>query len=161
MNQLARLFAALVLITLVWGPLSSAADAQETPDATGAEETTVRALDEEERQAVLAGDTAALEGLWSEALIVNNPQSRVSVSRGDVLDLVRRGLIRYATFERRVEEVRRNGDVVVVMGTESVIPAGDAPLAGQTVQRRFTNVWMKEGETWRMIARHANVVPPN
>ncbi|PAP77763.1 nuclear transport factor 2 family protein [Rubrivirga marina] len=160
MNQLARLFAALVLSPLFGVSLSSASCAQGAPGGA-AEETIVRALDEEERQAVLAGDTAALEGLWSEALIVNNPQSRVSVSRGDVLDLVKRGLIRYATFERRVEEVRRNGDVVVVMGTESVVPAGDAPLAGQTVQRRFTNVWMKEEGTWRMIARHANVVPSN
>ena len=40
----------------------------------------------------------------------------------------------------------------------AVQPIGDAPLAGKTVQRRFTNIWKKDGNTWCAIARHANVV---
>jgi ketosteroid isomerase-like protein len=46
------------------------------------------------------------------------------------------------------------------MGAETVRPIGEAPLAGQTVERRLTNIWKKEAGTWRMIARHANVSPP-
>jgi hypothetical protein len=45
------------------------------------------------------------------------------------------------------------------MGAETVRPIGKAPLAGQTVKRRFTNIWSREGGTWRLIARHANVIP--
>jgi hypothetical protein len=44
------------------------------------------------------------------------------------------------------------------MGAEIVQPIGDAALAGKTVQRRFTNIWKKDGNTWCAIARHANVV---
>jgi len=120
---------------------------------------TIRALEEQERKAVLDEDTAALERLWSEQLIVNNPQNQVSASRRVVLDRVKRGLIRYSKFERRIEAIRQNGEVVIVMGAEEVVPIGKAPRAGQTVRRRFTNVWQKEAGAWRMIARHANVLP--
>ncbi|HZF26258.1 MAG TPA: hypothetical protein VEZ88_08340 [Steroidobacteraceae bacterium] len=38
-------------------------------------------------------------------------------------------------------------------------PVGDAPMTGQTVHHRFTNIWKKESGTWRLLARHANNVP--
>lgn len=124
------------------------------------EEDVIRQLEEQERQAVLDQDLAALEQLWSEDLIVNNPQNQISASRSDVLALVKRGLIRYAAFERRIEAIRFNMDIAIVMGAETVEPVGDAPRAGGTVERRFTNIWRKHGAEWHMIARHANVIAP-
>lgn len=124
------------------------------------EEDTIRQLEDEERQAVLNEDTAALERLWSEEFIVNNPQNRVTPSRDDALALVRRGLIRYTAFERRIEAIRFHDDIAIVMGAEAVEPVGDTPRAGRTVERRYTNIWRKKDATWRMIARHANVISP-
>jgi ketosteroid isomerase-like protein len=124
------------------------------------EEDVIRQLEEQERQAVLQQDLAALERLWAEEFIVNNPQNQLSTSRGDVLALVKRGLIRYAAFERRIESIRFNADIAIVMGAETVEPVGDAPRAGTTVERRFTNIWRKQDATWHMIARHANVTAP-
>jgi hypothetical protein len=41
------------------------------------------------------------------------------------------------------------------MGLETVIPISDAPsaglVAGQMVKRRFTNIWKKEADTWRVL----------
>ena len=124
------------------------------------EEDVIRQLEEQERQAVLKQDLTALERLWSEEFIVNNPQNQISKSRGDVLALVKRGLIRYAAFDRRIESIRFNADVAIVMGAETVEPVGDAPRAGGAVERRFTNIWRKQDAEWRMIARHANVIAP-
>jgi hypothetical protein len=31
---------------------------------------------------------------------------------------------------------------------------------GQVTRRRFTNIWRKEGDTWRLFWRHANVLTP-
>jgi ketosteroid isomerase-like protein len=28
------------------------------------------------------------------------------------------------------------------------------------VERRYTNIWRKKEATWRLIARHANVIAP-
>lgn len=124
------------------------------------EEDTIRQLEEQERQAVLKEDTAALERLWSEEFIVNNPQNRITSSRDDALMLVKRGLIRYAAFERRIEAIRFNDDIAIVMGAETVEPVGDTARAGSIVERRYTNIWRKKNAVWRMIARHANVIAP-
>lgn len=32
-------------------------------------------------------------------------------------------------------------------------------VAGQVIRYRFTNIWKKEGDTWRLYWRHANVIP--
>jgi hypothetical protein len=48
-------------------------------------------------------------------------------------------------------------------GRRPVVPNSDAPgaglIAGETVLRRFTNIWKNEAGTWRLFARHANVIP--
>lgn len=124
------------------------------------EEDVIRQLEEQERQAVLGQDVAALERLWAEEFIVNNPQNQISPNRDAVLALVKRGLIRYEAFERRIESIRFSSDIAIVMGAETVEPVGDTPHAGGTVERRFTNVWGKQDGTWQMIARHANVIAP-
>ena len=123
------------------------------------DEETVRSLDDQERMAVLDRDRPALERLWSDRLVVNAPSNQVTVGKHAVLDLVQRGVIHYSSFERQLEFIRVDGDVAIIMGAETVQPIGEAPSAGQTVQRRFTHIWRKESGTWHLIARHANVIP--
>ena len=62
-------------------------------------------------------------------------------------------------FERKSESVRVDGDLAIIMGAETVRPTAGAPMAGQTIQRRFTNIWRRGDRTWRLYARHANVLP--
>ena len=146
-----------ILLVLVGCATWTGVNAQESTS----DEKTVRALDDQERTAVLNQDIPTLERLWSDRFVVNAPNTnRVGIGRQAALDLVRRGLIHYSSFERRIEFMRIEGDVAIIMGGETVRPIGETPLAGQTVQRRFTNIWRKEGGTWHLIARHANVIPP-
>jgi hypothetical protein len=126
-------------------------------DARG-DEAAIRAVEEEERVAVLKQDFGALERLWSAEFIVNTPRNDVSVDRGAALALFRKGVARYGSFDRTIEVIRFSGDHAFVMGGETVRPIGDAPNAGKTVTRRFTNVWRREAGAWRLFARHASVV---
>ncbi len=128
------------------------------------DEAAVRALDNRERIAALNRDIPALEQLWSEQFTVNAPNNRVVVGRRSNLDtFVRGGIINFSSFERAIEFTRVDGNFAVVMGLETVIPLTDAPsaglVAGRPVKRRFTNIWRKEGDTWRLHWRHANVIP--
>ena len=145
----------LLSVLLTFGATTEA----QPQELASADEATVRALDDQERVAVLNQDFPALERLWSERLVVNAPSNQVTRGKRAVLDLVRRGLIRYSSFERRVDFVRVDGDLAIVMGAETVRPIGEAPMAGQLVQRRFTNIWRKEAGAWHLFARHANVIP--
>ena len=129
-----------------------------------ADEARVRELDEQERIAALKRDVTTLERLWSEHLTVNAPNNQVVVGRRATLDtFVHSGVIDFSRFDREIEFIRADGDFVFIMGLETVTPVSDAPsaglVAGRTINRRFTNVWKKEGQTWRLFARHANVMP--
>lgn len=143
-----------LLATLMIAAAAQAADPLET----------VRALDDQERIAALERDIPALEKLWSEHFTVNAPNNRVSVGRKAVLDtFVHAGVIDFARFDRTIEHASVDGDFVLLMGLETVVPKADAPQAGLRagvpVKRRFTNIWKKEGDTWRLYWRHANVIP--
>lgn len=148
------LAAALVMVTAC---ATTGAAGPSTRDVA-AEEATIRALEDQERSAVLAQDFAALERLWSEDFTVNTPRGDVAAGRAAVLEVFRKGVVTYASFDRRIELIRFSGDHAFVMGGETVRPVRNAPLAGQTVERRFTNVWRREDGTWRLFARHASVV---
>ena len=124
----------------------------------------VRSLDDQERIATLERNVPALERLWSEDFTVNAPNNQVVVGRRAVLEsFVASGVINFSRFERQIEFIRADGPFVVIMGLETVQPISDAPavglVAGQTLERRFTNVWKNEAGTWRLFARHANVIP--
>ena len=114
----------------------------------------IRTLEEEGRVAFLAADLATLDGMWDGAMLVNSPLNVIN-ERGMVLKLLEAGRIRHDSCEVTIERVARYGDVVVVMGRDTV----DGPPSNELVNRRFTNVWQRQGGEWRMIARHAQVVP--
>ena len=148
--------ALLLLLSML---LSRVAMAQ---DRNSAEEL-VRSLDDQERIAALKRDVSALERLWSAQFTVNAPNNQVVVGKSAVLDtFVRAGVINFSTFERQIEFIRADGAFVIIMGLETVQPISDAPsaglVAGQSIKRRFTNIWKNEAGTWRLFARHANVI---
>ena len=133
--------------------------------SAGSDEATVRTLDDQERLAALKRDTAALNRLWSEQFTVNAPDNAVAIGKQAVLDtFVKSGIIDFASFDRNIEFMRVEGDFAVIMGAEILRPKTDAPsaglVAGQITRRRFTNIWKREGATWRLFWRHANVVAP-
>ena len=129
----------------------------------GSAEATVRSFDDQERIAALNRDTVELERLWSDDFVVNAPNNKVAVGKRSALDaFVRRGVINFSSFERHIEFIRVDGDFAFIMGLETLVPLSDAPSfglkAGQPTQRRFTNIWKREAGTWRLYARHANVI---
>jgi ketosteroid isomerase-like protein len=112
----------------------------------------IRAREEENRVAFLAGDVAVLDRLWTDDFLVNSPLSLVN-DKPRTLALLQAGRIRHSSFTVDIEQMACHGDVVVVMGRDRVT---DGPE--QTVShRRFTNLWRLDGGAWRCFARHANV----
>lgn len=111
----------------------------------------------ETMQAVLARDTVTLETLWDKAYVVNNPDNKVVLAKANPVD---RPVLQKprASFTREVEHVTVRGDLVISMGNETVVPAGDLPRSGQVVKRRYTNIWMKVDGLWKLVARHANEI---
>jgi hypothetical protein len=47
------------------------------------------------------------------------------------------------------------------MGTETPMPQGTSENAGKTLKRRFTNIWMKENNVWKLTARQSTLISVN
>jgi ketosteroid isomerase-like protein len=120
-------------------------------------EAEIRKLEEMEVKAVLAKDSITLLKLWDTAFVVNAPDNAIYFAGKTTLD---RPVMRVARtgFTRQVEQVIIRGSTVFSMGSEMVTPAGDQLNAAQTVTRRYTNVWMRRDNEWKLVARHANVI---
>jgi len=118
----------------------------------------IKKLDLAHSRAILEGDASALYNLVNDDLTVNHPTNRIVQEKKELLDLIRKGTIRYTSFERTPEKFLFYKDMVVVMGSEIVVPAKGAPNAEKKLNRRYTNIWMKQNGKWRLAVRHANNV---
>jgi ketosteroid isomerase-like protein len=131
-----------------------------TPTGT---EARIRELEQQQATLAIAGDRAGLEQLFAPGFRVLNPSGAV-VSKSELLDvLAGGGPSPYASAKYETQDVSVNGDVAWSTGLETVVLARDAlgMRAGQTMQRRVTHVWERQGGRWRLVLRHAtNVVPP-
>ncbi|HEU0109762.1 MAG TPA: nuclear transport factor 2 family protein [Flavisolibacter sp.] len=131
-----------------------------TSSAQHAEDSTIRRLENEEREAIFKGDTAMLSRLMSQDIVVQNPENAI-VGYRQIIDRIKAGKISYATFERHIERITLRENVAVAMGLETLVPQGATSNAGKTVKRRFTNVWMKENNVWKLAARQATIISIN
>lgn len=118
----------------------------------------IRRIDQSEAAAVLANDLAAIEKLWAEDFTVNAPNNQIARGREFILNLVKNGQLDYSSFDRKVEAVMLYPNTAIIMGEETVTPQRKAPLAGQTVRRRITNIWMKRDGNWQLTARQATII---
>lgn len=142
----------LVLVTLS----SCMALARKAGDNPGVE-ARIRALEQGEVDALLRNDLAAVRAHWADDYVVNNPFNIVvDASQGPI----QAGTLTYSSFVREIERVLVRGNTVIVMGRELVLPSGTSPDAGETIHRRFTNIWLNRDGRWLLSARHASVVCP-
>ncbi len=142
-----------VFFTCFW--ISSLAWTEDLPSA----KEQVLALEKEMAVALVATDKETLLRLFAEDLMVNNPGNSVLTDRDQVMERVDAGIIQYSSFEQKVEGVRAYEGMVIVMGEETVRPSGNAPGAGHTLRRRFTDIWMLRDGAWQLTIRHANILP--
>ena len=126
----------------------------------GAIEKTIRELEQLVVQGILNSDTMLLKMVWDEEFLVNTPRNTIAENREAVFTVARAGLIDYSFFERNIEQMQVENNVVITMGNELYVPRVDLPeaKAGETVKRRFTNVWALKDNNWKQIARHASVI---
>jgi ketosteroid isomerase-like protein len=115
--------------------------------------TDIAAVEQLANTAFLERDLEQLDVLFSDELLVNSPINRIN-DKKKLLELLGTGVIGHVSSEFRHELMRRDGDLVIVMGSDEVKNSATEP----TVHRRFTNVWRKEGDRWRLYIRHANVI---
>ncbi|QBZ96889.1 nuclear transport factor 2 family protein [Flavobacterium sangjuense] len=147
----------ILLLLIILEPSITAQNVYESPDL----KEQIKKLDLAHARAIFESDVIALDSLMNDDVMVNHPTNRILKEKKELLDLIKKGTIKYTSFERTPEQFIFFKDMVVVMGSEIVIPANGAPNANKKLNRRYTNVWMKqENGKWQLMVRHANNVCP-
>lgn len=120
-------------------------------------EVEIKKLEAMEVEAILKKDTVTLLKLWDENYVVNAPDNKINFAGRTTLD---RPVLRRSrtSLTRDVEQVIISGNTVFSMGSETVVTEHEGNP--QTVKRRYTNIWMKRNGSWKLVARHANIICP-
>ena len=123
-------------------------------------EAEIRTLEQTGAKAILNGDINTLKELWAPEFLVNTPRNEVTGTRDSILLIQNAGKIDYSTYEKIIERMQFQENLVITMGHETIVSKNDIPgvKAGQIYKRRFTNIWMKKNGKWQQIARHASVI---
>lgn len=144
-----RFFTALTALVM------ACAASGQTAKQDAALEQEIRHREQAQVDALLKNDIAAMRRNWAPDYVVNNPTNQVvDASKGRI----QAGTRTYSSFVRDIERVLIRGNTVIVMGQETVVPSGDAPDSGQTLVRRFTNIWMLRDGKWLLTARQATII---
>ena len=107
------------------------------------------------RRAQRASDVAALEHLLDDTLVFTGPDGRL-YSKADDLAAHRSGAMQLSHLEASDEEVRRMGDVaVIVVRIEMAGSFHGAPFVGAY---RYTRVWRKFEDGWRIVAGQVGAI---
>ncbi|MBC8086614.1 MAG: nuclear transport factor 2 family protein [Phycisphaerae bacterium] len=120
-------------------------------------EEAIRKLEAELRLAQLHSDVAALDRLIDDALLFTGPDGTLATKAED-LALHRNRLVEFTLHEpSEMQFVIVTDDVVVVaMRTHLAGRYQNAAFAGDF---RYTRVWARRGESWRIVAGHVSAVP--
>ena len=117
-------------------------------------EPAIRKLEQVEVEAIQKADTTTLLTLWSKRFVVNNPYD-VVVTVPDIMEFIRAGQTDYSSVERLIERITFTDNIAISMGKEILRPQQSTPNAGKVITTRYTHIWMKEVDKWRLVARQA------
>lgn len=110
-------------------------------------------------KAIVSHDAEGVKSVWAEDFIVNSPNNTV-LRRDEVIAAMNEDLLDYRDFRKNITVVDQKPGAVVVMGYDTMVPL-KGPGAGKQVTRPFTDIWMKRGETWMLVARQATIAAAN
>jgi ketosteroid isomerase-like protein len=109
----------------------------------------IETLEARRRQAMIDGDMAFLESVYTDDLTYSHSDGK-SDSKRSYLQGMREGVWNYQRFESRQEHIRRVGECAVVTGLidMDVIIRGEPML----LNSRYISVWREGDAGWQMIA---------
>jgi predicted small secreted protein len=120
----------------------------------GGVEQQVRAIEQAQARAAVAGDRAALEKIFAPGFRLINPSGAIA-SREELLTMLGGGKPPYSAATYVTDSVLVQGRrAAVATGTESVVYAA----TGERQQRRITQVWQRGANGWQLVLRQATLV---
>lgn len=126
-----------------------------TPGQTDNAQQEVLAAHEKRRLATLNGDANTVASMMTDDLTFTHANAVVE-TKEQFIDALKTGRLQYKTLTDEDRQVRVNGTTGVVSGTVHIVV--DASGTEYDLRVLFTELWVKEGDTWQMMLWHATEV---
>jgi ketosteroid isomerase-like protein len=117
---------------------------------------TIRLLESRRYRAMCEADAQTLDQLLADSLVYTHSYGGAD-TKASYLDGIRSKKWVYRNIERPVEDIQVHGDCAVVTGQVRIELLSDAKP--KTLNSRFTNVWVKSGKGWQMVAWQSTPLP--
>lgn len=117
---------------------------------------TIQQLEADLRAAQLSGDVTALDRLIDDALLFTGPDGSLATKTDD-LALHRSGAVRISTHEPSDLRWQAVTPDVVVVSLRTRL-AGFFHGQSFAGDYRYTRVWARRGDSWRIVAGHVSAV---
>lgn len=117
---------------------------------------TLRQLEDQRYKAMCEADVATLDRLLADSLVYTHSYGGAD-SKASYLDGVRAKRWQYRKIERPIEDIQVHGDCAVITGRVRIELVADG--SPKTLHSRFTNVWVRRGGTWQMVAWQSTPAP--
>jgi ketosteroid isomerase-like protein len=149
MKSLVTAVLALALTSIVMAQEPSTAGTQRSNI-----EQVIRQLDGERIQAQIGADAAALDRIYADDFIGVGPSGTVRTKKQVILDFTS-GALKFQSITTDEVQVRVYENTAVQTGLSTM----DGQDIGKAVPRntRFTRVWVKQQDYWRLVANHYSV----
>lgn len=115
----------------------------------------VLAAHEKRRIATLNGDADTVASMMTDDLTFTHANAVVE-TKEQFIDALKTRRLQYKTLNDEEQQVRVNGTTGVVSGTCHIVV--DASGTEYDLRVLFTELWVKEGDTWQMMLWHATEV---
>ena len=125
---------------------------------TTQDESAIIEIENKRAAAIEHHDLSYFFSLFSHEFIATNPFNKV-VDKEEVFELFNKGIAgNVSSYKIDIEKISFINGLAVVMGNEMLTPRTNLLDNTKTVGRRFTNIWIKSNEGWKITARHASVI---
>jgi ketosteroid isomerase-like protein len=114
----------------------------------------LKSLEDERCRAMTSADIAALDRLLDDDLIWTHSSGKIDSKKG-LLAKIESGESQYLSMRREDERYVISADAAVASG----IVTQEVRLGGveRSLRSRYTNVWFREGDVWRVVAWQSTV----
>jgi len=117
----------------------------------------VREVDQQRFRAMTANDVDSLATLLSEDLVYVHSDGMVE-SKGEFLQRLRSGALRYHSIEPMEVSVRSYGRAAVVTGRARIDVTNAA--ARRSLDMRYTAVYRSKGHRWQLVSWQSTRIAP-
>lgn len=108
----------------------------------------IAALEAQRRTAMMAADVRTLDTLFADDLVWIHATARADTKQG-LLAAIQSGKTKYLSMDVTDGSLRFYGDTAIVSGIVNM----QAEINGEVrpVENRFTIIWVRAGESWRVV----------